>query len=151
MTLVSFQKCRVCNSETIQTGYLYRCSSASCGAAHWDKSKVKRLAPDASEAIAAVLHEARVPGPLKGKKSHYVYVLRLRGEVNSVYVGMTGLHPYARYLNHLIGKRASRHARRRATALVTFEGPMTRDAAVMREPAKAAELQDRGCIVYGGH
>ena len=101
--------------------------------------------------MTVVLQEAQVPEPLNGKKTHYVYVLRLRGELNSVYVGMTGLHPYARYLNQLIGNRASRYANRRATALVEFEGPMTRDTALVREPAKAAELQSEGYIVYGGH
>ena len=148
---MSSQLCRVCSSSTTKAGYLYRCDNASCQAVHWDKLKVRRLASDDSEKIAAVLHEARVPDALKGEKSHYVYVLRLRREFNSVYVGMTGLHPYARYLNHLIGNRASRYARRRATALIEFEGPMTREAAAAREPEKAAELQSLGYIVYGGH
>jgi len=148
---VSSQLCRVCNSPTTQAGFLYRCNNSSCKSVYWDKFKVKRLASASREEINAVLQDAKVPEPHKGSKTYYVYVIRLRGELNSVYVGMTGLHPYARYLNHLIGNRASRYARRRATALVEFEGPMTREVALSREPEKAAELQSRGYIVYGGH
>ena len=75
--------------------------------------------------------------PCKGKKSKYVYVLRLKGELNALYVGETGLHPYERYLNHLRGHKASRHAQNDATALLTFEGPMLYENAVKREKEKA--------------
>ena len=103
------------------------------------------------EALDLLLSEAGVPGHIKGKKSHFVYVLRLRGEENAVYVGMTGLHPYARYLNHIRGYKSSKYTKRRATALISFEGPMTSEKAKAREPELAEELRKNDYIVYGGH
>lgn len=146
--------CRICGAGTEKLGYLYICQNKACGGAHWDKGKIKSIKnalKEDPELLRRVLNEANVPEPIKGVNSHFVYVLRLRGKLNAVYVGMTGLHPYARYLNHVRGYKSSHHAKKRATALITYEGPMTRDAALVREPAKAAELQSEGYIVYGGH
>lgn len=143
--------CRVCQSDTTVNGYLYRCLNKSCGAVHWDKARVKRLRKSSDEELKDVLRNADVPYEVRDKKGHFVYVLRLRGELNAVYVGMTGLHPYARYLNHLRGYKASSHAKKRATAMIKFEGPMPYEKAKLREPALAKELLDQGYIVYGGH
>ena len=143
--------CRVCEAPTKTTGLLSRCTDKSCGAVHWDKSAIRRLKRenlDNKDTWKNVLREADVPLPCKGKKSKYVYVLRLKGELNALYVGRTGLHPYERYLNHLRGHKASRHAQKDATALVTFEGPMLYETAVKKETALAQELRDRGNTVY---
>lgn len=118
---------------------------------HWDKGSVKRALRENPEVLDQLLSEAGVPEHIKGKKSHFVYTLRLKGEVNAVYVGMTGLHPYARYLNHIRGYKSSKHTKRRATALITFEGPMDAKEAKMREPELAEELREKDYIVYGGH
>tara|TARA_B100000780_G_C21020057_1_gene408794 strand:- start:236 stop:595 length:360 start_codon:yes stop_codon:yes gene_type:complete len=118
---------------------------------HWDKGKVKKAFRENPEVLEKLLLEAEVPAHIKGKISHFVYVLRLKGELNASYVGMTGLHPYARYLNHIRGYRSSHHAKRRATALITFEGPMTSEAAKKREPKLAEELRQNAHTVYGGH
>lgn len=134
----------------MKTGFLFRCENKTCGGVHWDKGRVKRALRENPEALNQVLSEADVPVHIKGKKSHFVYTLRLRGELNAVYVGMTGLHPYARYLNHVRGYKSSYHARTRATALISFEGPMIHEAAKIREPQLAAELEEKGFIVYGG-
>jgi len=144
-------KCRICKSATSQHGYLYRCLNVLCSSVFWDKGQVKRSLRRNPEALSQVLEDAEVPKPLKQKNSKFVYVLRLKGEKNAVYVGMTGLHPYERYLNHIRGHRASGHAKKRATALITFEGPLTACEAERREPELAEELRLKGRIVYGGH
>lgn len=144
-------KCRICKLETKQTGLLYRCQSQQCGGVHWDKGKVKKHLLKSPDTLAIILEEAEIPTPLKTQNSHFVYVLRLKGEMNAVYVGVTGLHPYARYLNHIRGYKSSRHAKGRATALITFEGPMTAKKARQREPELANELRQMDYTVYGGH
>ena len=84
----------------------------------------------------------------RAEKHHFVYVLRLRDKPpGSVYVGMTGLHPYARYLNHLWGYKASATAKNRAMAMVKFEGPMYYKDAIKREVALAEELRQNGHTV----
>ena len=143
--------CRICKAATNQTGYLYRCLNDRCLGVFWDKGKVKKLLRQNPDALGQLLEGAEVPKPLKDKKSHFVYVLRLKREVNAVYVGMTGLHPYERYLNHIRGYKSSKHTKRRATALLSFEGPMTADDAKKREPELAEELHLKEYIVYGGH
>ena len=146
--------CRICGRSTVQSGLLYRCQNQECGGVHWDKGKITKCRKELKEdpvLLRQVLTDADVPEPIKGKSSHFVYILRLKGELNAVYVGMTGLHPYARYLNHVRGYKSSSHARRRATALISYEGPMTQDAAKKREPELADELREQGYVVYGGH
>ena len=145
--------CRICGKSTIQSGLLYRCQNQECTGVHWDKGKIKKCRKALKEdpdLLRQVLIDADVPEPIKGKSSHFVYVLRLKGEKNAVYVGMTGLHPYARHLNHVRGYKSSYHARQRATALISFEGPMTHETAKIREPELAAELEEKSFIVYGG-
>jgi predicted GIY-YIG superfamily endonuclease len=143
--------CRVCGKPTTKRGFLYVCQASKCGAAHWDKRAVLKNNLEDDAVLERVLSDASVPEYLKAKKSHYVYVLRLRGEQNAVYIGMTGLHPYARYLNHIRGYKSSTVAKSRATALLTFEGPMTSEKAKAREPALAEEMRGKGFNVYGGH
>ena len=146
------QKCRICGGETSQTGLLYRCLLDSCKGVHWDKSAIKKLnLKKSKDSAEEILKEAGVPEYLKSTKSHNVYVLRLRGKRNYVYVGMTGLHPYERYLNHIRGYQSSRIAKAKATALITFEGPMDHKKAKIREPELAQELKNSGHTVDGGH
>ena len=59
------------------------------------------------------------------------------------YVGMTGLHPFERYLNHVRGYKASWATKRMAVTMIGFEGPMSHKEAKAREPAKAQELRMR--------
>lgn len=146
--------CRICGTSTTQSGLLYRCKNQKCSGVHWDKGKITKCRKALKEdpnLLRQVLIDADVPEPIKGKSSHFVYVLRLKGEKNAVYVGMTGLHPYARYLNHVRGYKSSSHARKRATALISFDGPMLHEAAKKREPKLADELRQKEFVVYGGH
>ena len=145
------QVCRVCKARANQSGFLYRCKDSSCGAVHWDKRKVKNQLRNNPESLTAILEEANVPAPLKVKKSKYVYILRLKGGLNSLYVGKTGLHPYERYLNHIRGYKSSKYTKRNATALVRFEGPMIEDDAIKRERELAMELREENYTVCGGH
>ena len=144
--------CRICKSPTKEYNLLNYCSSAKCEAVHWDKSAVLKKAKLLRENIEVkklFLMEAKVP--LENLSGHFVYRLRLRGKLNSVYVGMTGLHPHHRYLNHIIGYKASSRAKKFATAMIGFEGPMQYDLAVKREANLASELRDLNFDVHGGH
>jgi len=143
--------CRICAAPTKKTGHLYRCQSQKCGGVYWDKKQVNSLLRQAPENLEAILRDAEVPKALQGPKTYFVYVLRLRRAVNAVYVGMTSYHPYQRYLNHITGNKASRHARKNATALITYEGPMTKTQAEKRERELAEELRIMGKLVRGGH
>lgn len=143
--------CRICASPTEKTGHLYRCQNPRCGGVYWDKKQVKRLLNQAPENLESILRDAEVPEDLQGPNAYFVYVLRLRRAVNAVYVGMTGHHPYRRYLNHITNNRASRHARKNATALINYEGPMTKTQAEKRERELAEQLRLEGKLVRGGH
>ena len=80
-----------------------------------------------------------------------VYVLRLRGGLDRVYVGMTGLHPVQRYLQHITGYKASSAAKRFATALIYFESGMDSSEALEREKSLYQEYVNKGYQAYGGH
>ena len=96
-------------------------------------------------------------------RNHSVYVVELdvaalRGKASSlppVYVGMTGLAPEARFVNHKKGHKASRivrkHGVRLLPALYTHLNPMTYQEALLAEIALANALRERGLIVFGGH
>jgi len=163
--------CRICHSPTKQTGLLYRCISSSCDAAHWDKHAIKRLAEenentskDASpDWLTSLLREAKVPEFKRGE--FYVYTIKLLTNLpedisarrrarmpnngnGRFYVGKTGLHPYQRYLNHIRGYKASWAAKNMAVSMITFQGPMSHEEAVKREPELAQELRERGFDVH---
>ena len=142
-------RCRVCNSIALEKNYLFYCQSELCDSVFWkiNKTLKKELKDDKNKKLNFLI-ESGVP--TNQKKGHYVYKLRLKGEVNSIYVGMTGLHPHERYLNHIIGYKASFRAKKFATALISFEGPMPFKTAKEYEPQLADKLRQEGFIVYGG-
>ena len=164
--------CRVCKAHTVQTGLLHRCSNKNCHAVHWDKSAVvkvknanKTSTKEASPTwVQKLLSEAGVPTSSNGES--YVYIMRLKKNIpdrvpeefrskqpnkgnGRFYVGMTGLHPYARYLNHLRGYKSSWFVKRLGTVMIEFEGPMSKKEAEKREPQKADELRSEGFDVHG--
>ena len=149
------QKCRICKSQADQFGFLFKCTDETCGGVHWDRRQITKIKKDLKEnpdKLKEVLSDANVPDPIiDGQQRFFVYTLRLRGSLNAVYVGMTGLHPYARYLNHVREYKASLHTKRNATALISYEGPMAHENAKKREPELANELRDKGYDVRGGH
>ena len=143
-------RCRVCNSVALEKNYLFYCQSKTCDAVYWkiNKTLKKDLKDDKIKKLIFLI-ESGVP--INQKKGHYVYKLSLKGELNSIYVGMTGLHPHERYLNHIIGYKASSRAKKFATALISFEGPMPYETAKMYEPQLADELREKGFNIHGGH
>ena len=144
--------CRVCKAPTTVHNLLHYCTSEACGSVHWDKPAVKKQAKLLRENMhqkKEFLLKSRVP--LENLGGHFVYQLRLRKGQKSVYIGMTGLHPHHRYLNHIIGYKASSRPRKYATALISFEGPMKYEKAVKREVDWANELRELGYDVHGGH
>ena len=143
-------KCRVCSKDGKFYGLLFKCSH--CSAVHWDKSKIKKKfnkiekkSPEWNLTKETILKEAETPK----SKGHYVYTLRLKSQPKYLYVGLTGLHPYERYLNHIIGHKASKYAKKYATALIEFEGPMKYDIAEEREKSRANEWRDDDYKVEG--
>lgn len=141
-------KCRVCNSAGSELGHLFRCGDKKCGAAHWDKSAVKKVSEELKneEFFKTFIKNAGLEYYSKGQ--FFVYILRLKGEANAIYVGRTGLNPYVRYLNHIRGYKSSKHARKRATALIGFEGPMPYEQSVAREKELAEKMKSDGLSVY---
>ena len=138
--------CRVCGQPTRRSGYLHRCIVSQCGAVLWSESVLNQTLDD-RKVFREILVDADVPEWVSGEKYVYVLLLKVEG-VDVLYVGMTGLHPYERYLNHKRGFKASRHAKKYATAMKSFEGPMTNEEAISREITKANELRDEGNEVY---
>jgi len=149
-------ECRVCKGPALRKGLLSQCVASKCAAAHWDKTAIKKKiisvgddAEKGKQARQKILLDSGVSSDFqKAKNHHFVYVLRLRGKpANSVYVGMTGLHPHERYLNHLWGYKSSATAKKRATAMVKFEGPVSYAEAKERETGLAEELEGKGYVV----
>jgi hypothetical protein len=90
---------------------------------------------------------------------HHVYVVYLRnprGDGKSgYYVGMTGLTPEERFVNHKNGVKAARvvrlHGERLVPRLYRHLNPMPFARAVEMEVLLADSLRKRGYTVFGGH
>lgn len=90
---------------------------------------------------------------------HHVYVVYLRNPKGDgkagFYVGMTGLTPEERFLNHKNGVKAARVVRKYGERLVprlyAHLNPMTFADAVKMERRLADDLRERGFNVFGGH
>lgn len=103
---------------------------------------------------------------------HHVYVVELdpavgrlpevraanpgrRNDRPCVYVGMTGLAPEERLLNHREGWKASKYVRRFGRRLLPelyeFLNPLPYAAACEMERDLAADLRRQGYTVTGGH
>jgi hypothetical protein len=90
---------------------------------------------------------------------HSVYVVYLRNPSGDgkagYYVGMTGLTPEERFLNHKRGVKAARVVRQFGVRLVprlyAHLNPMTYRRAAVMEGLLADSLRKRGYQVFGGH
>jgi predicted GIY-YIG superfamily endonuclease len=90
---------------------------------------------------------------------HSVYVVYLRNPNGDgkagYYVGMTGLTPEQRFLNHKQGRKAARivkkYGERLVPRLYQHLNPMPYDRAAEMEVMLADSLRKRGYVVYGGH
>ena len=144
------RRCRQCKDKVLQKGFLFSCTK--CPSVFWHRSVLSEELNNNKDVLEQTLKDANVPIQLKNKNTHYVYMIKLTGKPNnSVYVGMTGLHPYYRYLNHLRGHKASNVVKKRAQSLIKYEGPMSYLKAKKREESLAIELESIYNKVYGGH
>jgi predicted GIY-YIG superfamily endonuclease len=90
---------------------------------------------------------------------HSVYVVYLKNPKGdgraAYYVGMTGLTPQERFVNHKSGLKSARVVRKYGVRLVpklyAHLNPMPYQKAVTMEVALAESLRKRGYVVYGGH
>ena len=103
---------------------------------------------------------------------HNVYVVELKADVAKlrsvkkinpkrnpdlpcVYVGMTGLDPEERFLNHQQGIKSSYYVKHFALKLLPelyeFLNPMPYEAALEMEADLAEDLRAQGYTVTGGH
>jgi hypothetical protein len=90
---------------------------------------------------------------------HSVYVVYLRNPLGDgragYYVGMTGLTPEQRFLNHRNGIKAARvvrkHGERLVPRLFAHLNPMPYARAKQMEVFLADSLRKRGFLVFGGH
>jgi predicted GIY-YIG superfamily endonuclease len=97
-------------------------------------------------------------GELK-KPHHHVYVVYLRNPNGDgkagYYVGMTGLSPEQRFVNHKAGIRSAsvvrKYGERLVPVLYEHLNPMAYDVALRMEGELAESLRKRGFVVFGGH
>ena len=90
---------------------------------------------------------------------HHVYVVYLRNPKGDgkagYYVGMTGLSPEQRFVNHKSGIKAARVVRKYGERLVprlyAHLNPMPYARAKDMEVMLADSLRKRGYTVFGGH
>ncbi len=85
-----------------------------------------------------------------------MYLRNPKGDGRAAYyVGMTGLTPEDRFLNHKNGVKAARvvkkHGVRLVPKLYAHLNPMPYKKAVEMEACLAESLRKRGYAVYGGH
>ena len=100
-----------------------------------------------------------MPPTRKPQGHHSVYVVYLRNPKGDgkagYYVGMTGLAPEQRLLNHKQGIKAARivrkHGERLVPKLYAHLNPMPYEKAKRMEIALADSLRKRGFVVFGGH
>ena len=87
---------------------------------------------------------------------YVVYLRDPKGDGKAAYyVGMTGLSPEQRFVNHKQGIKAARVVRKCGERLVpklyAHLNPMTYAKAKAMEPMLADSLRKRGYVVFGGH
>jgi len=171
----SIKKCRLCKSDCLKRGYLFKCSNISCLSLHWDvkslrqdheiifkKKTFNENKQEINEKINVLLQEAGYKNS-KGKNSTSVYVLRLSqntpGTFNErdetlpkCYVGLTGLTPVHRMLNHIRGHKTAKIKTKFFTrCLIYTEENYNPEEGKKREETLHKELNELGWNAFGGH
>jgi hypothetical protein len=128
---------------------------SSCHARWWTKEAI-RSGKEIDELVTGVeLFDWRAAG-----SRHYsVYIVLLRNvpkiRGNAYYVGMTGISPEERFLNHKRGIKSSRWVKRYGVALLrefyAHFKPMKEERALQMEEQLAEKLLGEGFEVFGGH
>jgi len=155
------KRCYLCEKQVTKSGYLFSCIDSSCGCVFWDdvvKKEIKLVRKNYShdKNVLLALREARVPYKsavpyTESKRNHhFVYVIDFGGiRKTAAYVGMTGLHPYHRYLCHLLKIRAGKkRVSNEGKFMPFYEGPMPQIEAVEREKSLAAYLSKFYLSIY---
>ena len=159
-------KCRHCKKKVslpsnfygkaFKDKYLFKCTQSDCQTFFWHRNVLnefdKREEPESEKNLEIekkLIKRFKIP---KGY-GRSVYVIKLSKEegeeIESVYVGETGLHPLHRYLRHLRGyQKGKGHVTKRGKYLLSFELNVKDSKA--REEELAQELESM-YIVYGGH
>jgi predicted GIY-YIG superfamily endonuclease len=101
-------------------------------------------------------HHPIIPAVANHHSVYVVYLKDPKGDGRAAYyVGMTGLTPEQRFLNHKTGVKAARIVRQYGVRLVpklyAHLNPMPYERAVEMEVMLAESLRRRGYLVYGGH
>lgn len=119
-----------------------------------------RRAPFDPPTTNALVRSARAVRPeppqrsIEPRSSVYVVLLELTAGEYALYVGMTGLTPDARYINHKAGHKASRWVRRYGIgllpALYRHLNPLQWEQATKAEVALAEALRRTGIRVEQG-
>ena len=123
-------------------------------------ARVQRRSASPIGVITCSTHEKQEVSDNVGVADHHsVYVVYLKDPKGdgraAYYVGMTGLTPEERFLNHKAGLKAARVVKRFGVRLVpklyAHLNPMPYKKAVEMEVMLADSLRKRGYMVYGGH
>ena len=106
---------------------------------------------DALVRAARSVRRGRPTSPREPRNSVYVVLLEFAADHYGLYVGLTGLTPEERYLNHKAGHKASRSVRRYGIgllpALYRHLNPLSYEQAELAEVALANALADTGIRV----
>ena len=121
---------------------------------------VTHRAPFNASTTSALVRAARSVRPSPGRAlieprfSIYVVLLEYEDERQGLYVGMTGLSPEERFLNHKAGRKASRQVRRYGVgllpALYRHLNPLDWAPAQAAEAEMATALRRTGIRVFQG-
>ena len=130
--------CKKCKNKLNKIGLLNKCHNENCAIVYWDNT-LKKLNLLKESIFRKILKEAKIKDHTQLNKqvnqTHFVYVIKLRKNPKGYmyYRGMTGLHPYERYLNHIRGYKSNRMVKKYHSYLLKFEGLYSYDEAKIRE------------------
>lgn len=107
--------------------------------------------PVTTDALVRAARGVRREGSADARSSIYVVLLEFAADDYGLYVGLTGLKPDERYLNHKAGHKASKWVRRYGIgllpALYRHLNPLSYEHAAMAEVALAEALRATGIRV----
>ena len=137
--------CKKCKNIILQIGLLKKCNNKKCAIVYWDY-KVRKLNLLEEGIFIKTLEDAKIKKHNElnktANKTHFVYIIKLKKNPKGYmyYRGMTGLHPYERYLNHIRGYKSNRLVKKFHSYMVKFEGLYSYDEAKKREHSIASDL-----------
>ncbi len=130
--------CKKCKNKILQIGLLKKCNNEKCAIVYWDY-KARKLNLLEEDIFIKTLKDAKIKKHNElnktANKTHFVYIIKLKKNPKGYmyYRGMTGLHPYERYLNHIRGYKSNKMVKKYHSYLLKFEGLYSYDEAKIRE------------------